>query len=153
IFLSQGDWTGAFTHSRWLRLLAFEWRRDRPRVDRQQVGVLRRPLRRQPIERALRVVFLVSDHPPSTNNEIVQSFRSSPKIPNTNHGIIEIWVKNGGKHSTLRRPPWVSQCQVHLENMRISLEDFSRSSHMQPLDVVCEAVNLGGHSGLSRDLD
>src|SRR5579859_398336 len=155
VALSRHRWVGRRTLGsggrRRLRLVG-GWR-DVPRIHRKQFRILLGPLCRQSIQRALGVVLLIRNHPPDSNDQVVQTLRSSPEIADAHRRIIEIGVEYRREHPALRRPPRVTQRKIHFQKVNVALLNVSGRRNKQSLDVVFEPVHFRRHSRCSGNFD
>ena len=95
--------------------------------------MLRGPLGGQAVQRATRVVFLISDHSAYPNDKIIESLGRRPKIADAHNRIIEVGMKDRGQHAALRGTARIIQRQVHFQHVRVPLQDFPRRVHIQSL--------------------
>jgi len=115
-------------------------------IDRQEAGVLRGPSCRQPIERALGVEFLVTDHAADANDEIVEPFRRGPEVADADRAIVEIGVEHGREHPALGRAPRVTQGQIDFQKVVITFQDGAVRCNEEPANQVLKAVDLRRHA-------
>ena len=102
-----------------------EGRRHEPSVDGQEMRILRCPLCSQSVERALRVVFLIGDHPPNSDDQVIKSLGGGPKVTDTYHRIVEIGMEDWREHPALWRTSWIAKRQVHLKDMGIPFKNLA----------------------------
>src|SRR5437762_2936289 len=65
-----------------------------PRVDRQKVRILCRPFSGKSVEWTFSVVFLVRDHAPDADDQIIEPLRRRPEISDTDHRVVKVGVKD-----------------------------------------------------------
>ena len=130
-----------------------QWRRHRSRINWQQLRVLRSPFRRQSVQRTSCVVFLIGDHPPNANDQLIEALGCRPEIADAYHRIVEVGVENRRQHAALRRSPRIPEGQIHLEHMRVALQNLTRSRDIESAQVVREPIDFRRNSRLARDLN
>src|SRR6266849_2133578 len=125
---------------RWQRRCCARGLRERwsngARVYRKQLAILCGPFRRQTVERALGVVFLVGDHPANADDEVVKPFRCRPEITDANRTLVKVRMKDRREHAALRRAPGISQGKIDLEQMIIALKNRTVRRNIQPANQI-----------------
>src|SRR5581483_1326052 len=129
------------------------WRRNIPLIYWQQFWMLRGPFCRESIQRALRVVFLVCDHPANPNNQIIQTLGCRPEITDTYASAVEIWMEYRPKHSALRSAAGISKREIDLHDVGVALQDVTSQCDIKSFNVVRKPISFRWHSSRAADLD
>lgn len=82
-------------------------RRHAHGLQRQRLDVLVGPLRRLAVQRALRIIALISDHFSNMRHQRGQGLASAPVVSNADGVRGDVGVEHGRQHPALRRDPWV----------------------------------------------
>lgn len=100
------------------------------------------PARGKPVERAFHIVFLIRDHAPDADDEIVEAFGSGPKIADADGGVVKIRMKERGENPALRRAARIAKREVHFDEMLFALHDIAARSNSETLHGKGEAIVL-----------